>query len=43
MKTKDKEETKYKETNWTKCLGSASLALTLLAVGLIWLVNKIDE
>jgi hypothetical protein len=31
------------ETSWAKCAGSASLVFTLLAVGFIWLVNKMDD
>lgn len=31
------------ETSWAKCVGSASLVFTLLAVGFIWLVNKLDD
>ena len=45
MSTKDKEEEEEegRDTNWTKCLGTASLVFTLLAVGFIWLVNKLDD
>jgi len=43
MSTKEENKQEDKGTSWTKCLGSASLAFTLLAVGFIWLVNKLDE
>ena len=45
MSTKDKEEEEEegKNTNWTKCLGTASLVFTLLAASLIWAIRKLDE
>ena len=43
MGAKEKTREPQKETSWTKCVGSASLVFTLLAVGFIWLVNKLDD
>ena len=43
MSTKEENKQEDKDTNWTKCLGTASLVFTLLAASLIWAIRKLDE